>query len=145
MMASTRLPAVLVSVVLVVCGGCASYRLGPADAAQALDSATTAMALYGTSAVESNALLAPIVGEPIGMVAVALFKQGLVVGAKALPLTECKLLTGVLSGFGLAAGINNLLVLGGAASPGAAVVIPAAFVFWWLHDRLGLGSWECQK
>lgn len=134
----------LALVMALVLSGCASYRVGPADLGQAIDSATTAIAIYGTSAIESNGLIAGVVNEPWGMAAVALFKQGLVVFGKSLALDACRPISGALFGLGTAAGINNLIVIAGTATPGAVVVFPGAALLWWIYDRLGWWRSECR-
>lgn len=128
-----------------VCSGCASYRVGPADMGQALDSATTAVAIYGAGAAESNVLMASVVSEPVGMVALALTKAALVVGGKSLPTTVCRPVTGLLFGTGVAAGLNNLVVIAGAATPGAAVVLPGAVLLWWLYDHFDWWKSDCSE
>lgn len=136
-----KIYAALLSLLLV--SGCASYRVGPSDFGQALDTATTAVAIYGTGAVESNVFMAGLVNEPVGMVAMGLVKEGLVVLSKSLKKEDCRLFSGGLFGAGLAAGINNLIVIAGVATPGAAAVAPAALLFWWLYDYFDLWQKDC--
>ena len=123
--------------------GCASYKVGPADLGQGLDAMTTAAAIYGAGATESNVLLAGVVNEPAGMAAVVAVKAALVAFGKMLSPGECRMVSGALFSIGAAAGINNLLVILGVATPGAAVVAPGAGLLWWLYEHFNLWKNDC--
>lgn len=124
--------------------GCATYKIGPADLGQALDSTTTAIALYGTNAIESNGIISGIASEPAGMAAIILAKIGITIFGKSLPEDQCRPVSGILFGLGTAAGINNLLVIAGVTTAPAAV-IPGTFLLWYLYDHFDLWKIDCIK
>lgn len=142
------LSAIVLSAIL---AGCSStpYKIGPVDLAQAGDSATTAYAIYGASGfAESNVLISDIVGDPLGMVGIALLKQGISIAAKsewAYPeghaYEGCKNASAVVFGIGAGATVNNILVLATSASVGW-VIVPAATVAFLIH-RNYLTDMDC--
>lgn len=126
--------------------GCASYKIGPADVGQLVDSTTTAIAVYGpTGAMETNGLINGAVGSPLGMVGVALTKEALVYVGKNLDQSVCRPLSGLLFGLGFGPGINNILVMSGISGvTGFGLAFSLGLISWGVYDFLHLYDYDCK-
>lgn len=111
-----------------------TYRIGPSDIAQFSDSATTWYAITQAGAIEANPLLSPWIGEPAGMAALIVAKQGLAwvakqpgIYPKGQEFQGCRQSSAVVFGLGSSAGINNfgVILFGSALSWWAAPIMIA--------------------
>lgn len=102
--------------------GCSHFPLG--HVGQTADSATTAVAIFGYSASESNPVLSPLMSNPIGHI--ALFTGKMILGYGiiwGLSGEACRVSYQAYSGLGWGAAIHNLAVMTGLASPPLTPVI----------------------